>query len=238
MVEDLVTVHVMLRNEEFWIEPVLRAVLAVTRNILIFDTGSEDGTKDILEEIWKPGVRIEYADHVLTPEENGEARQVMSDMTETEWAFLVDGDELLDVEKLKVVLSSPPPQDKECGFITLMNVDWKDSHFVARNSHNSHRYFRPKSNIWRGVYPFEIPSQYDDHSTYYYYQLLPGEVHGVHLHCLKRSHLDDQMEMRLIQRKANSVREITQDPYDLPWPPDYLFPEGHPYIPGSTLVSK
>ncbi len=241
MDDSQVTIHCMVRNELFWFEPVLLAILACTRNIIILDTGSEDGTRDLIEKLWKPGIRIEYSDHVLTPEENGKARQFMSDMTSTEWVFLVDGDELYDTEELKVILANPPPAPYELGFTTLINVDWLSGRFIARNSHNSQRYFRPKKNRWKGNYPFEVPHLYDDPSTYYYYHsknkhgLSP---HGCHLHCLKRSPLDDSMPIRLLQRKANSQGPISHDPYDLPWPPDYLFPEDHPYIPGNTLISR
>lgn len=239
MSNDEVTVHCMIRNELFWIEPVLLAALACTRNIIVMDTGSEDGTKDVIEKLWKPGVRIEYSDHILDAEENGRARQILSDMTKTEWAFMLDGDELYEVSKLKYLLANPPPSNYKLGFTTLLNVDWKDGHFVARNKHNSQKYFRPKENIWKGNYPFEVPDQYEDPKGYFYYQLPPGEVHGVHLHCLKRSPLDDQMQMRMVQKEANSRCPITQDPYDdFPWPPEYLFPDWHPYIPSSTLVSS
>ncbi len=102
-----ITVHCIVKNEENFIWYAIKSVIDIVDFIIIFDTGSEDGTVDIIN-----GLKKEYPNKV-TFEQKGvcdkkrhtKLRQEMINRTETEWFMILDGDEVWSKRGMEEVQS-------------------------------------------------------------------------------------------------------------------------------------
>ena len=88
-----ITVHFLIRNEECFIGPAIRSILPMASRVMVYDTGSTDQTLEIVSSIQDEKIKL--------VRKEGSSRQdltlyrnEMMDRTETEWAMLVDGDEV------------------------------------------------------------------------------------------------------------------------------------------------
>ena len=106
----MITVHLRVRNEENFCEAALKSVAPVASKVLIVDTGSEDRTLEILKNVpvEKRIVNVPPADAAGLCE----YRNDMAEMTETEWYWIMDGDEVYDPKHLPEItdfLREVPP---------------------------------------------------------------------------------------------------------------------------------
>jgi len=114
----LVSVAMIVRDEEKNIERALRSVLPIADEIVILDTGSADRTKEII--IGFNDQKIRLYDHEWK-EDFSEARNASIALCEGDWVFIYDGDEELTEEaqkELRPLLESQPPEVKTVMMIT------------------------------------------------------------------------------------------------------------------------
>ncbi len=86
---------VRIKNEDFWIEVILRVVCKVFPEVVVIDSGSQDKTLQVLDELAKEGLRFRLFRH-------GEpanrmtliANLIVDHCVRSEWVYLVDGDEI------------------------------------------------------------------------------------------------------------------------------------------------
>lgn len=183
------TAHVMLRNEEYWVGYILDALLQVMDEVIIIDTGSTDNTVDVVRRALKehPYCKSQFLCYgTLTPEENGQARQWMTDKTRTEWGMIVDGDEYYSPEALEAIKAIELPSTARLGFTTLQVLQHRDDKFWLAEKWSKQALFYVPDTKWSGKYPFEGPTNYDKPETFYYYE----DVLGWDFHHLKRSSKD------------------------------------------------
>jgi glycosyltransferase involved in cell wall biosynthesis len=91
-----ITAHVIVRNDEAFVGYAIRSVIDYVDTVLVFDTGSTDGTVAVVRQIQE-----QHPEKVVL-EEKGVAdlarhtalRQEMLDRTVTEWFMILDGDEV------------------------------------------------------------------------------------------------------------------------------------------------
>lgn len=90
------TAHCLIKNEENFIEYAIRSVVDSVDQVLVFDTGSEDRTVEIVKALQK-----EYPDKIVFEEKglcdkkrHTQLRQEMIERTNTEWFMVLDGDEV------------------------------------------------------------------------------------------------------------------------------------------------
>lgn len=91
-----ITAHTLVKNEARFVWYSVMSVLNHVDKILLWDTGSTDGTVNILKEIKKVGggkVDLREVGNV-TAETFTKVRQDMLDATNTNWFIVVDGDEI------------------------------------------------------------------------------------------------------------------------------------------------
>ena len=193
------TAHVMVKNEVYYIESVLTPLVKHLKEVIIFDTGSNDGTPEIAE---KMGCRV-IRKQCKSPQEVGLARQEMCDLTETYWCFQCDGDELYHSETFEQLAKQEMPDDKKLGFTPMVSVDWQDGSYWLLNDPFSRTAIFPKETRWKGVYPFEVPHWFDIPACFHYFDVTPG----YHLHRLDRSPLDHKVFMRKDKQKLFSLQE-------------------------------
>ncbi|HNW47955.1 MAG TPA: glycosyltransferase family 2 protein, partial [Thermotogota bacterium] len=114
----LVSVAMIVRDEEKNIERALRSVLPIADEIVILDTGSVDRTKEIITGMNEPKIKLH--DHEWK-EDFSEARNASIALCNGDWVFVYDGDEELTQEaqdKLRGLLESQPPEVKTIMMIT------------------------------------------------------------------------------------------------------------------------
>lgn len=92
-----ITAHCLVKNEARFIWYSIMSVIEHVDKVLLWDTGSTDGTKEIIKQILKIDKKekityVNYGD--VTTETFWEARQNMLDETKTDWFLVVDGDEV------------------------------------------------------------------------------------------------------------------------------------------------
>jgi len=111
MKTNAVTAHCVIRNEDIWIWYVIQSVLSVFDRIIITDTGSEDNTLKILDEIKSDKITL-----IKKPKLMGSAFQRMFtyyrneqiSLTKTPWFFLLDGDEIFSTKGLQEMVDKLP----------------------------------------------------------------------------------------------------------------------------------
>lgn len=111
-----ITAHCLVKNEARFIWYSVMSVYDYVDKILLWDTGSTDGTLKIIDEILKIDSRkkIKFRNYgEVTTETFWKARQDMLDATSTDWFIVVDGDEVWwrdSIEKLVEQISILKPE--------------------------------------------------------------------------------------------------------------------------------
>lgn len=111
------TAHCLVKNEARFAWFAVMSVIHHVDKVLLWDTGSTDGTIGILREIKKlGGDKVDLREvGSVTPEGFTLVRQEMLDATKTDWFIVVDGDEIWWEESIKrvaqVVKSLPAQAD-------------------------------------------------------------------------------------------------------------------------------
>src|SRR5260221_3523854 len=92
----MISAHVLVKNEENFVWYSVMSVINYVDEILIWDTGSTDNTKEIIKEIIvKYPNKINYKDVGEGNEKKySEVRQQMLDESKYDWIFILDGDEI------------------------------------------------------------------------------------------------------------------------------------------------
>jgi len=102
-----VTVHMIVKNEDQFVAYALESVLPFVSHVIIYDTGSTDDTVAIIERqlasIKKENPDIDIIFNKLSIKDKSEIkelRQRQLEQTQTDWFFLLDGDEVWPQKQL------------------------------------------------------------------------------------------------------------------------------------------
>ena len=102
-----IVAHTLVKNEARWLWYSITSVIDHVEKILLWDTGSTDGTLEIIEELRKkyPG-KIDFREYgEVTSETFTKARQEMLDATAADWFIVVDADEIWYEDSIRKLLS-------------------------------------------------------------------------------------------------------------------------------------
>lgn len=91
-----ICVHTLVKNEERYIWFAVMSVIDHVDKVLLWDTGSTDNTRGIIDELIKeyPG-KIQFKEvGEVDPKKFTEIRQQMLNETKADWVLIVDGDEV------------------------------------------------------------------------------------------------------------------------------------------------
>jgi len=134
----MLTVAMIVKNEEQFIEKVIGNVQPVADEIVITDTGSTDRTADIIEKL---NVRLF---HYSWNGDEARARNFTLSKCKTDWILFIDADEFIDIrdyQKIRKLLSGENGYiayriflrhyiDPAMEFKNLYQKDWKGSYIL------------------------------------------------------------------------------------------------------------
>lgn len=201
---------VMVRNEEYYIERVLRPLAQVFGHVVLADTGSTDRTVAIADGV--PGVEV-----LLQGPQNAagltKTRQMLSRTVAArgyDWEMMVDGDELYTVDTLLAIVDAGMPEGKRAGFVTMLSVDRDEQGQLWEMADVFNRLcIHPAGVEWSGQYPFDVPVVFGDPAGFHYFQPPDSlRCHGLHLHRLQRSSHDANVWLRQEKQFRFSMQEV------------------------------
>jgi len=148
----------MIKNEDFWIQYVLRDVLDIFGRAIVLDTGSTDLTKEKIRAL-----EFSTAGKLIMIEENygddsnkiGNGRNVLRELCPTYWMFLIDGDEIWTKPQLEELLKSEVPEQARIAMVGGRNIQDVSGSLKLRELANYDRLFAPEVRWKRTDYPFE-----------------------------------------------------------------------------------
>lgn len=113
-----ITTHTVVKNEDRFIWYVVMAVIDHVDKMIIYDTGSQDHTYEILKSIDNPKIHLEQ--HPITdPDQVTALRQKQLELTTTDWFLILDGDEVWWGDAISQVITTTKKADKNLwGIIT------------------------------------------------------------------------------------------------------------------------
>lgn len=121
-----ITAHCLVKNEERFVWYSVMSVLPYVDKLLLWDTGSTDGTLDIISEIMKEDShkKIEFKKYgEVTKDTFTQVRQEMLDATKTDWFIVVDGDEIWWQDSIKKVVETIQTKGNELESIVVPTIN-------------------------------------------------------------------------------------------------------------------
>lgn len=120
------TAHCLVRNEKRFVWFAVMSVINYVDRILLWDTGSTDGTLEIIKEILKAD-----KEKKMSFREYGEVdkntfmqvRQEMLDTTKTDWFIVVDGDEIWWQDSIRYLVSEIQERGDEIESIVVPTIN-------------------------------------------------------------------------------------------------------------------
>lgn len=104
-----ITAHCLVKNEARFVWYTIMSVIAHVDKVLLWDTGSTDGTLEVIKAICATGEgkrKVKFREYSpVTPETFAKVRQEMLDNTNTDWFIVVDGDEIWWQDSIRHLVS-------------------------------------------------------------------------------------------------------------------------------------
>lgn len=84
-----------IKNEDYWIELILRTTCKVLDEVIVIDSGSQDQTISIITQLQQEGLNIQLFQHTLPPRFlNPVVNMLLDSVVVSEYYYLIDGDEI------------------------------------------------------------------------------------------------------------------------------------------------
>ena len=187
----------MVKNEEVWIYWVLKDITQIFPKTIVLDTGSTDQTKTIVKS-FGPKVQLIEEDYQSDAVRIGSGRNLLREMIQTEWMFLIDGDEVWSSSQIIKLLETEIPQDKLVCMAGSRNIEDRNGKLYRRTQDTACKdvLFRPSVRWKRLDYPFEgygLGNDLPSDSVFYFNC---DEIYCHHMRHTKRSRFDDRTYFR------------------------------------------
>lgn len=161
------TIHMMVKNEERYIRQTLRSVLPYAEHAIIIDTGSDDRTYDYAEELCEEFGNAFLSRRVISKDsrvwdgkhlnqELTNLRNEMLSMTETDWVWQVDGDEIYPPDSIEALKRCVPLLGNQVIGLQHM-IKWcvSDEQYVMPGPFPQTLRVFPSTGFWQGEFPDE-----------------------------------------------------------------------------------
>src|SRR5258708_10772779 len=134
----MISAHVLVKNEENFVWYSVISVIDYVDEVLIWDTGSTDNTKEIIKEIIKkyPN-KINYKDvGEVNEKKYSEMRQQMLDESKYDWIFILDGDEIYFESSIRQITTEIQQNENKIESIVVptLNLIGDMFHYQAENA--------------------------------------------------------------------------------------------------------
>lgn len=163
------TIHMMVKNEEKYIEQTLRSVAPHVERAIVIDTGSTDKTLDKIKNLSFEFPSIEFDVRLIEKDSRNwdgnhlnqdltNLRNEMLSMTETDWVWQVDGDEICDPKCIiEIENALKLIQNTEYKGIFLP-IKWcvSDSEYTVPGPFPKTLRIFQSNGYWRGEFPNEF----------------------------------------------------------------------------------
>ncbi len=111
----------IVKNEDQWVWYAIMSIIDYVYKIIIFDTGSNDLTTDIIKTFKSP--KIFFDKKFINNQKNiTKLRQLQLEMTTTNWFLIVDGDEVWPENSIKSLVNSINHSDEEINGIVVKSA--------------------------------------------------------------------------------------------------------------------
>ncbi len=216
-----ITVHCRVRNEEKFVQEALLSVLPLAEKILVYDTGSTDGTLDKIRAIQSDKIEI-WEKAPSDPIGIMEYRNEMIEATETEWFFLVDGDEIYPADSISGIQDAMNTVSDSISRIVISRIHFFGGlNFVSlpdrlgriyRTSSIRFRIYDPEDNRVGHETTCFIPNPKEPMGNFS--MELPEDIFFFHCHFLPRSSKDG--DLGYLRHWRNPPFPVL--PFFGPWP--------------------
>lgn len=213
---DIVPV-VLVKNDEYWLPYALEATRGWFDRYVIYDIGSEDRTRDIIDWFVKDNP-VEYFIRKMPhcpPEVQGAFRNSMISETKSDYYFILDGDEIYNddglVELAKQSYDFAYRTEKSFGVVKRVEVS--ESLQYRYDKLRTHHRLYHRSIIFDGPHPGEFIEGTLDPKKSLEYQM--PEVKCYHMHNAQRSSLDGDVPKRLERRGRSTYHPGSLVDFDL-----------------------
>ena len=215
-----ITAHCLVKNEENFVGTAIKSVLPHVDKLIIFDTGSQDATVNIIRDLIEESPEREK----ILFEEKGEIdvaghtklRNEMVEKTHTDWFMVLDGDEVWPEDQIKFFVEEDLIAAEQIGrgcILVNYHLVAGDLHHYTESGHfmapwRLHGQFtfrafrRVKGIFWRGEYNTDIPCYADGSPVPTQDNTFGSTTFFWHLSKLPRSSHDDEVFHRKKQSKA------------------------------------
>jgi glycosyltransferase involved in cell wall biosynthesis len=118
----------IVKNEEQFIERVIRNIQSITDEIIITDTGSTDRTLDIIKKF-----KLKLFHYRWKGDEAG-ARNFVISKCKTDWVLFIDADEFLDIRSCQRIRELISSENRYVAYRIILK-QYLDSHVNFKNIH-------------------------------------------------------------------------------------------------------
>ena len=120
-----ITAHTMVKNEARFVWYSVMSVIDHVDTYLLWDTGSTDGTIDILKEIKKlKGNKVDFRQiNQSSISDFTEARRKMLEATKTDWFVMVDADEIWWDDSIRLLVDTINEEGKKLESIVVPTIN-------------------------------------------------------------------------------------------------------------------
>lgn len=203
---------ILVQNDDYWLPYALNCVKGKFNKYVIYDVGSKDLTRDILEDfISEESERADVFFRFLPdcpPVVQGAFRNSMFAEARAEWVFVLDADEVYNAEDVSRIVSiggvlqeafEQSNGAKIYGVLRRreFSADLKSCYSDLRSHHRLYH----RTAIFNGTHPGEYPVVKQHEPTELYFP----EVICNHFHNTKRSSLGDEAAQRRVERKTKAT---------------------------------
>jgi len=161
----MITPVILVMNDQYWLPYALESVRGLFKRYVIYDAGSQDDTKNVIDwfvekEKDRAGLYIRQLP-LLDPAIQGIFRNSMIAEAQTDWYFILDGDEVYNKQDLLNALTQvdthvrtfKPDDEKIYGVCKRkeMSSDLTQAYTKLRGHHRLYH----RTAIWKGTHPGE-----------------------------------------------------------------------------------
>lgn len=136
----LVTAHMIVRNEEYFIGYAIASIIKHVDKILIYDTGSTDSTVSVIKSFSSSKIHFEQKG-LCTRKQLAQLRNEQVQHTRTPWMLNVDGDEIYPQKTIKEIITIMRTTPKSTIGIVIPFYNWVgDLYHVQKESAGRYRF--------------------------------------------------------------------------------------------------